>query len=444
MRGIEAALKILTSDINTGAFASEALRKLADREKMNPPDISLASSLIYIVMRRKELWEKIAAKFLRSEEKLPPQVYMSLIVGAGGILELRRFSEGVLINGILDYLKRKESSARYVSLVNAVLRKINEASESLLEGFTKSATLEDKAVYSGIPVWSLPAWLKTWSRPDLSEIFGMMTQPSYAALRVTPGKREELLQILDAKEIRCTPSDISEAIRLSSSILPANVPGFSDGLCTVQSESSILVGSLVKRFYEGGAVLDMCSGRGVKAAQILQDCPESEIECWDLSEPRLKSAEGEFSRLGLLAGGRAKFRAGDAVTLTPEKSPSFVVLDAPCSCSGTWTRKPESKWRLDWAKLNGLAGLQAKLLERAVSLCEPGGYVLYITCSLLRQENENVAAQVLVNHPECADMSSLIGWKGNMFRKGKPYGVYIWPRNSWLDGFYCALILRRQ
>ena len=444
MRGIEAALKVLTSDISTGVFASETLRKLADREKMTPPDISLASSLIYIVMRRKELWEKIAAKFLRSEEKLPPQVYMSLIMGAGGILELRRFSEGVLINGILEYLKRRWSFARYVSLVNAVLRKINESGESLLEGFGKSPTLEDKAVYAGIPVWSLPAWLKTWSRPELSDIFGLMTQPSYAALRVTPGKREELLQLLDSKEIRCHPSDISEALRLNSSILPANVPGFNEGLCTVQSESSILVGSLVKRFYEGGGILDMCSGRGVKAGQILQDCPDANIECWDLSEPRLKSAEGEFSRLGLLATGRAKLRAGDAVSLEPEIRPSFVVLDAPCSCSGTWTRKPESKWRMDWAKLDGLAGLQAKLLDHAVSVCEPGGYVLYITCSLLRQENENVAAQILVKHPDCADMSSLIGWKGSMYRRGKPYGIYIWPRNSWLDGFYCALILRRK
>ena len=409
---------------------------------MSPPDISLASSLIYIVMRRKELWEKIAAKFLRSEEKLPAQVYMSLIMGTGGILELRRFSEGVLINGILEYLKRKESFARYVSLVNAVLRKINEAGESLLEGFRKSLTIEDKAMYSGIPVWSLPAWLKTWSRPELSEIFGMMLQPSYAALRVTPGKREELLQLLDAKEIHYRPSDISEAVRLNGSILPASLPGFREGLCTVQSESSILVGSLVKRFYEGGAILDMCSGRGVKAGQILQDCPDSQIECWDISEPRLKSAEGEFSRLGL--SDRAKLRAGDAVNLVPEVSPSFVVLDAPCSCSGTWTRKPESKWRLDWAKLDGLAGLQVKLLDHAVDICEPGGYVLYITCSLLKHENENITAQILVKHPDCADMSGLIGWKGSMFRKGKPYGMYIWPRNSWLDGFYCALILRRK
>ena len=441
MRGIEAALKVLIPSDSSGAFASEALRKLADREKMKAPDITLASSLVYIMMRRKELWENISGRFLRSQEKLPELVTTAITMGTGGILELRRFSEGVLINGIIDVLKRNEISVNFVPLVNAILHKVGESGRELLEAMSKSSVLEDRAMYSGIPVWSLPAWLKTWSRQELGDIFAMMLQPACASLRPTPGKLDELSALLSAQEIRYYPSDISPALRLASTVLPASIPGFSSGLCTVQFESSILAASLVAKFYEGGQVLDMCSGRGVKACQILQECPNAKIECWDISAGRSKSAEGEFSRLGLTE--RAAFRVGDAVVLEPEERPSFVVLDSPCSCSGTWTRKPESKWRLDWQKLDGLAGIQGRLLEHAVNICKPGGHVLYITCSLLKQENENVVAQVLMNHTDCSDISSLIGWRGSMFRKGKPYGIYIWPRNSWLDGFYCALIMRR-
>ena len=443
MRGIEAALKVLTPSDSSGAFASESLRKLADREKMKAPDISLASSLIYIMMRRKELWENIAGRFLRSQEKLPAPLITAITMGTGGILELRRFSEGVLINGIIDILKRREATAQYAPLANAVLHKVSESGHEILEAMSKSSVLEDRAMYSGIPVWSLPAWLKTWSRPELGDIFAMMLQPACASLRPSPGKLDELSSMLNAQEIRYYPSDISPALRLASTVLPASIPGFSSGLCTVQSESSILAASVVAKFYEGGKILDMCSGRGVKAGQILQECPDSTIECWDISAGRSKSAEGELARLGL--SDRAVLKVGDAVVLEPEaeESPSFVVLDAPCSCSGTWTRKPESKWRLDWQKLDGLAGIQGKLLEHAVSLCKPGGHVLYITCSLLKQENENVVAQVLMNHTDCSDISTLIGWHGSMFRKGKPYGMYIWPRNAWLDGFYCALIMRR-
>ncbi|MBR0247981.1 MAG: RsmB/NOP family class I SAM-dependent RNA methyltransferase [Synergistaceae bacterium] len=440
MRGIEAALKVLTSD-SGGKFSSEALRILADRENMKPTDISLASSLIYIVMRRKELWEKISADYIRSKEKLPLSVIMAVLMGTGGLLELRRFSGGVLVNGIIEYLRRERSTSKYSGLVNAVLHKVIENGSQTLEKFRRSPSVDGRAMFAGIPTWSLPAWSRTWTRQELYAIFEMMELPSYSALRVSPDKRDELTAMLDAKGVRYNQSDISPAIRLNESMLPAKVPGFNEGLCTVQAEGSILAASIVGKFNKGGMILDMCSGRGVKSAQILQECPSSRAECWEISEARSKSAVRELERLGVLE--RAVMKAGNALSLTPDDAPDFVMLDAPCSCSGTWNRKPESKWRLDWKKLDSLVATQKKLLERAVSLCKPGGYVLYITCSLLKQENEGVVAEILSGHSECAEVSRLVDWKGEFFRRGKPYGVYILPGNSWLDGFYCSLILKR-
>ena len=440
MRGIEAALKVLTSD-SGGKFSSEALRILADREKMKSPDISLASSLIYIVMRRKELWEKISADYIRSKENLPIPVIMAVLMGTGGLLELRRFSGGVLVNGIIEYLRRDKSTAQYSGLVNAVLHKVIENGAETLEKFRRSPSVDGRAMFAGIPTWSLPAWSRTWTRQELYAIFEMMELPSYSALRVSPDKRDELTAMLDAKGLRYNQSDISPAIRLNESMLPAKVPGFNEGLCTVQAEGSILAASIVGKFNKGGMILDMCSGRGVKSAQILQECPSSRAECWEISEARSKSAVRELERLGVLE--RAVMKAGNALSLTPDGAPDFVMLDAPCSCSGTWNRKPESKWRLDWKKLDSLVATQKKLLERAVSLCKPGGYVLYITCSFLKQENEGVVAEILSGHSECAEVSRLVDWKGEFFRRGKPYGVYILPGNSWLDGFYCSLILKR-
>ena len=441
MRGIEAALNVLTSD-NKGKFSSEALRILADREFMKPADISLASSLIYIVMRRKELWEKCSADYIRSKEKLPTSVFMAILMGTGGLLELRRFSGGVLVNGIIEYLRKNTSNAKYSGLVNAVLHKVIDNGQDTLEKFRRSPAVEGRAMFAGIPVWSLPAWSKTWSRKELYSIFDMMELPSFSTLRVSPGKLEQLTALLDAKGLRFQQSDISNAIRLNESILPAKVPGFNEGLCTVQAEGSILAASIVRNFNKGSHILDMCSGRGIKSAQILQDCKSAKIECWDISETRSKSAGHELERLGVRE--RAVLKAGNALSLVPDYSPDFVVLDAPCSCSGTWNRKPESKWKLDWRKLDNIVSTQKKLLERAVNLCNHGGYILYITCSLLKQENENVVAEILAQHSDCVDVSGLVGWNGKAFQKGKPYGVYILPANSWLDGFYCSLILRKD
>lgn len=442
MRGIEAALKVLTSEKITGPFASESLRKLADREHMKAPDITLASSLIYIFMRRKELWQNIAKRFIKAGEELPEKIYMSVIMGTGGLIELRRFSKGVLINGIIEYLRKNKALVKYAGLVNAVLRKVSENGEQILNEIKRSPSVNERAMYAGIPVWNLPAWSRTWSRSELYEIFDMMNQSTYSAFRVSPGRTEELMQILNEADIRAYPSDISQALRLNQSVLPSGIHGFSEGMFTVQSESSIIAASLVKRFYSGhGLILDMCSGRGVKAGQILQENENAELECWELSENRSKSAERELERLNVI--NRAKLKTGDALSLEPEEMPSFVMLDAPCSGSGTWNRKPESKWRLDWKKLDVLVDSQKKLLERALNLCESGGHVLYITCSLLKQENENVIAEIVSNHSECVEVSNLINVKGNAFRRGKPYGLYILPCNSWLDGFYCSLIMKR-
>ena len=296
-------------------------------------------------------------------------------------------------------------------------------------------------MFAGIPVWTLPAWSKTWTRSELNAIFDMAEIPSYSALRVSPGKTDELLRLLDENGIRYAKSDISPAIHLSESAMPAKIPGFKEGLFTVQAEGSILTASIAGKFHKAGLILDMCSGRGVKSAQILQESPSAKIECWEISEARSNSARHELERLGVIS--RANLRVGNALSLEPENSPSFVVLDAPCSGSGTWNRKPESKWRLSWDKFDATVSTQKKLLHRAVSLCESGGYILYITCSLLKQENENVVAEVLTANPECAEVSSLVDWRGEMFRRGKPYGIYILPGNAWLDGFYCSLILKR-
>lgn len=392
-------------------------------------------------MRRKELWEKISSDYLRSKEKLPPAVNMAVLMGTGGLIELRRFSGGVLVNGIIEYLRRNKLTSKYAGLVNAVLHKVIENGEGILEKFRRSPSIEDRAMFAGIPVWTLPAWSKTWTRSELYAIFDMAELPSYSALRVSPGKTDELLRLLDENGIHYSKSDISPAIRLNESAMPAKIPGFNDGLFTVQAEGSILAASLAGKFHKAGLILDMCSGRGVKSAQILQECPSSNIECWEISEARSKSARRELERLGVIS--RANFKAGNALSLEPEISPSFVVLDAPCSGSGTWNRKPESKWRLTWDKFDATVSTQKKLLQRAVSLCESGGYILYITCSLLKQENENVVAEILSGHPECAEVSTLVDWRGEMFRRGKPYGIYILPGNAWLDGFYCSLILKR-
>ena len=459
VRGIEGALYVL-GRVREGRFAAEVLREAG--AAMEPGDLSLAASLVYLVLRREEMWRNVVEGFLQSGgargarrpraakdaakrpassglRSLPPRVADCLLAGTAGLLELRHFADGVLVNGLLEHLKR-EGDGKFVSLVNAVLHTVGERGAERVEALHRSASLEDRALWAGVPVWSLPAWTKSWKRAELTELFEMMRIPPASSLRVSPGREEALRDLLQERGVEAERSDLTGALRLSGTVLPSAAPGFEQGWCTVQTEGSILAASLAERFWKGGSVLDMCSGRGVKAGQILQAIPESRLECWELSRGRHLSAVREMRRLGVEP--RAELRCGNALELEPQTSPALILLDAPCSGSGTWNRKPESKWQLSWSRFDRLVAVQKSLLARALDLCAPNGIIIYVTCSLLRQENENVVAEALSSRSDCVEVP--VPWPASeVFRRGRPWGTYIWPVSPWLDGFYCSIIMKR-
>ena len=160
---------------------------------------------------------------------------------------------------------------------------------------------------------------------------------------------------------------------------------------------------------------------------------KAEIE-QDISEGRIRAAEYEMIRMRVRD--RVKFRCGDSLSLTPSKEPQAILLDAPCTGSGTWGRHPESKWRMTPEMVMKAAELQRDLLERAVSLVAPGGVVAYSTCSMFREENEKVVAAVMARHPELTEAP--VERSHKLMLKGKPYGTVIWPGLPWVDSFYLA------
>jgi 16S rRNA (cytosine967-C5)-methyltransferase len=146
-----------------------------------------------------------------------------------------------------------------------------------------------------------------------------------------------------------------------------------------------------------------------------------------------------MNRIGLSE--RAFFKVGDALKLEPLQAPRAILLDAPCSGSGTWKRHPESKWRLSPERLTQAAELQSSLLGRAFRLVQPGGVVVYCTCSLFREENEQVVGTALGAVSGIVELPLDI--PGGISVRGKPYGRILWPKLPWVDGFYVAAFMKR-
>ncbi|NLV81470.1 MAG: RNA methyltransferase [Synergistaceae bacterium] len=439
MRGIEAVIQIY-GEVNNGAFASEALRKLYP--EIVPKDRVLAATLMYCSLRRQSLWKHLMAKYCKRKARdLSPLTADALTVGIAGIIELRYFALPVLVNAIVQTIKA-QGDERDTALVNAVLHTVADEAKPYLAELKKSSALRDQALYWGVPGWAAAQWAKDLSIAEAKKLVHSSGMKTYLSLRLSHEmNRDKFLEEYRASGRQAWASPfLDSSIRTAANPYPLDLPGFAEGKITPQSESSMLVGETLCHKMKDGPLLDMCCGRGIKTGQIANMKQDLDIEAWDLSEPRIKSARSEMIRIG--AKDRVNFKVGNALTLNPDVTPNTILLDAPCTGSGTWGRHPESKWRSTPEMVEEAAKLQTNLLDRAASLVAAGGIVVYSTCSFFREENEKVVASVMAKHPELIEVP--FDKKHKLITKGKPYGTVIWPGLPWVDGFYMAILLKRK
>ncbi len=439
MRGIEAALQVY-GEVSNGAFAAEALRKLYTN--IAPSDRVLAATLVYCSLRRQSLWKHIIGKYCkRNTRELSVLTNNALIIGVAGIVELRYFALPVLINAVVQAIKA-QGDERDIALVNAVLHTVADEVKPYLAEMKKSGALRDQALYWGVPGWAAAQWSKDTSIADAKKLVRSSGMKTYLSLRVTRGcDRDKWIEEYRASGHKVWASPLLPcSVRTPATPYPPDITGFGEGVVTPQSESSMMIAESLCKRWKSGNLLDMCCGRGIKTGHLADIASDSHIEAWDISEPRIKSAKFEMMRMHV--EDRVRFKAGDALTLTPDEVPSAILLDAPCSGSGTWGRHPESKWRCTPEMVTENSVLQTKLLDRAVSLVAPGGIIAYSTCSTFKEENEKVVASVMARHPELVEIP--VDRIHKLMTKGKPFGTVIWPGLPWVDGFYLALLSKRK
>lgn len=207
---------------------------------------------------------------------------------------------------------------------------------------------------------------------------------------------------------------------------------FAEGLVEIQDEGSQLIALACQP--ADGRILDLCAGAGGKALALAAAAPKSEIIASDTNRVRLSQLPPRAARAGativtrLLDGGRESAQLAE---LTGECD--VVLVDAPCSGSGTWRRNPEGRWRLTPERLNRLVKLQARLLDIAVPLVKPGGALVYATCSIIRAEGADQARNFLGRHSSW--LVQEVPFDGG--RADGP-GRLLTPAHDATDGFFVA------
>jgi 16S rRNA (cytosine967-C5)-methyltransferase len=411
-----AAFEILLRIENTDAYASEMLHS-SRFAKLSPADHGLLTELVMGVLRwRGALDKQIAEHSTQQLVRLDKEVLTALRLGAYQLLFLDRIPTHAAVNESVELVKQahKRSAA---GMVNAVLRKIDKSPRGRND--------------ISHPDWLVERWKRTYGENVARKICDYDNTAPHQTIRISrahssvgtaalgcpgtagpvgkpTGSRSETNQAtFDGQPRAAVPTSSlddlrADGIRLGPGLLLANAFAVTSGEIThteafrerrliIQDEASQLVALLVGK---GKVILDCCAAPGGKTRIVAEQNPESMVIALELRPHRAALLKK------LVLFDNVRVIAGDARQIPLEQKFDRVLVDAPCSGTGTLARNPEIKWRLKPEDISRLQGYQIEILSSAMKHVAQHGRVIYSTCSLEPEENEGVVAKVLAANPE--------------------------------------------
>jgi 16S rRNA (cytosine967-C5)-methyltransferase len=393
-----AAFDILLLVEREDAYASELLHS-ARLDPLSPPDRALATAIVMGTLRRQGwLDHEIASASDRGVEKLDAEVRIALRMAAYQIALLDRVPDRAAVHESVELVKRarKRSAAPFV---NAVLRR-------LVERRTLPPTLDQRplsddekieaiALGASHPLWMVRRWAERFGIPVAGKIAAAGLVSHSPALRVPDAALDAELGA-EGIELRAGHLVASARRVLAGDVTKTRA--FREGRVHIQDEASQLVALLVGRAAPGARILDCCAAPGGKTEAIAERNPEAKIVAVEIHPHR-----AELTRQRVRAA-NVEVITADATKLPTTSGFDRVLADVPCSGTGTLARHPEIKWRLRPEKLAEFHQLQVAILGAALDQLTPdrdgGGKLVYSTCSLEREEDEDVVEAVLRARPD--------------------------------------------
>jgi len=423
------AVKILQSLLEQQGSLSSLLDKL---DSEIPQDSrSLLQASCYGACRHfhqlAALLDRLLDKPLRKKDK---DIYCLLIIGAYQLLFMR-MPDYAVINECVDTCKLlKKPWAK--NLVNAILRTIQREGSVMLEQLK-----EDPAVYFSHPAWMFDQFKTDWPAQYM-DIVVANNQRAPMSLRINQSKisRHEYLLLLQATNIIAAPGKLgAQALILNEPVDVSSLPGFQDGLVSVQDEASQLTAEFLQ-VQNGQQILDACAAPGGKTCAILEKAPGATLYAVDSDAQRLQKIKDNLQRIQAEASLYCQDIRIQAQRWQAEHQHfDRILLDVPCSATGVIRRHPDIKLLRRPEDLDNLLALQGEILRSCWPLLRNGGLLLYSTCSLFRAEN---TAQVAHFLSDCKDARELtLSLPG---AHPEPHGLQLFPQQESHDGFYYALL----
>ncbi len=377
--------------------------------KLPAADRARAQRLATEVLRQIEPIDRLLQTFLKRE---PPLMGLNILRLAVAELQGGAAAHGV-VNAAVELARKGQHIGALAGMINAVLRKVPTG-------------VDLPTAVQKMPRWLRQPLVHAWGRDVVATIEAVQAKapPLDLTLKDGPHPEGEMLP--------------TGSLRVKGAGQVSALPGYAEGAWWVQDAAAALAVPMLGDV-RGQRVLDLCAAPGGKTLQLA--AAGAAVTAVDISGPRMGRVRENLARTGL----EAELVVADALHWQPDAPFDAILLDAPCSATGTIRRHPDLQYIKDGTDIPALQELQAHLFDRALGFLKPGGRLVYCTCSLLAEEGEAQLVAALARHPGLSVLRpALTGVPDAWF--GPEGGLRLrpdyWAEQGGMDGFFMACVTR--
>ncbi|MGB9886247.1 MAG: 16S rRNA (cytosine(967)-C(5))-methyltransferase RsmB [Moorellales bacterium] len=442
------ALKVLFQVNEKGAYSDVALARALADSSLGRLDRSLVTELVNGSVKYRLTLDWVLNQYLRRGlGRTPAWVRNILRLASYQILYLNRIPASAACDTAVELTKRYAPQA--AGTVNAVLRRLVRIGPPAFPSFSTDPVTYLSLKYSH-PAWMVRRWLQRWGREWTEALLEANNRRPPLAVRINTLKAE--LQAVAARlrgqgEEVWESAFVPEGLILGGWSFLERRPELQEGQFVFQDEGSMLVGHALSPLPQT-LVVDACAGQGTKTTHLAQLTHDrADILAVDRDPVRLVRLREACARLGI---GCVRTRAADARRLREllDRPAAFVLVDAPCSGLGVLRRRADARWRKTPQDVAALPRLQLQLLEAAQAVLAPGGVLVYSTCTVEPEENQEVVAELCRRHNDLVpeDLTPYLPkplTREEDRRQAQTGQLQLYPHLHGTDGFFIARLRKR-
>ncbi|WP_226665768.1 16S rRNA (cytosine(967)-C(5))-methyltransferase RsmB [Metabacillus litoralis] len=439
----DVAVETLLQIEKNQAYSNLLLNTMIKKHQVKDKDIALLTEIVYGTLQRQETLDYFLAGFLRKAKKIEVWVKILLRISVYQMVYLDRVPERAIFFEAVEIAKKRGHKG-ISSFVNGVLRSIQR------EGIPDLTKIEDPidrlSIKTSHPKWLVEKWIKQYGYAETEQICEANLKAPSQTARVNQARMsvEELIESLSDSGIEVDKGELSaDAIKGLKGNL-ALTKAFSEGLLTIQDESSMLVARVLNP-QENENILDACAAPGGKSTHIAERMNGTgTVHSLDLHEHKVKLIKQQADRLQLQNIFAEALDSRLASEKFEKESFDRILVDAPCSGFGVIKRKPDIKYTKKEEDVKKLAELQKNILHAVAPLLKRNGVLVYSTCTIDHEENQDVVQAFLEAHSEFERDSSIELVLPEKVQQYIQNGeIQLLPHYFGSDGFYIACLRKK-